>query len=103
MMRIRIDEALRDQWLPVIAHHFQMTLATCMPQLRALAVHFGTEIDQPNRANSYVCELRGRHHDGRELRIRSTHSDPETAIGHAFARTRREVRRQRLRGGAALA
>lgn len=103
MMRIRIDEALRDQWLPVIAHHFQMTLATCMPQLRALAVHFGAELEQPNRVNGYVCELRGRHQDGREIRIRSTHSDPETAIGHAFARTRREIRRQRLRGSATLA
>jgi hypothetical protein len=103
MMRIRIDEAHRDQWSPVIARYFQMMLASCATQVRALAVSFGLEHDPPSRGNAWVCELRGRHHDGREIRIRSAHPDPETAIGHAFARTRREIRRRHLRAGAPVA
>lgn len=95
MMRIRIDESLRERWSPVIARHFQMSLASCASDMRSLAVSLLTEQSDPASSPTFVCELRGRHRDGREVRVRSMQADGEAAIGHAFARARREIRRRR--------
>jgi hypothetical protein len=93
MMRIRIEETLREQWSPVIARHFQMALASSASDMRSLAVSFQTERTAAVGHPVFVCELRGRHREGGEIRVRSAHADGEVAIGHAFARTRREIRR----------
>jgi len=95
MMRIQIEEPLRSQWLPVVARYFQMMLASSASDIRSLGVSLLEDRGDTDSANSYVCELRGRHRDGMEIRVRSTHAEAETAIGHAFARTRREIRRRR--------
>lgn len=96
MMKIQIDEPLRDRWLPVIARYFQMMLASSASDARSLTVSLLAESEA---RTGFVCELRGRHLDGREIRIRSTHADAEAAISHAFARTRREIVRRHLGAG----
>jgi hypothetical protein len=82
----------------VIARHFQMNLASAMSDLRSLTVSFRAEHEAEGAPGGYVCELRGRHRDDQEVRIRSVHPEGETAIGNAFARARREVRRRRADG-----
>lgn len=95
MLRVRVAEPLRERWTPVIARHFQMNLASVMSDLRSLSVSFRSENATGGTSEGYVCELRGRHRDDREIRVRSVHPEGETAIGSAFARARREIRRRR--------
>jgi len=91
-MRVQLPEHLRERWADVIMWHGQMYLAAVASQIRALVVSFAEDGDRPGE---YRCELRGKHTDGTELRIRSSHGDGEVAIAHGFARARREIRRRR--------
>jgi hypothetical protein len=95
-MRVQMPEHLREPWNPVIVWHWQVYLAACAAHIRSLAVSFA---ENPDRPGEFSCELRGKHADGTDLRIRSCHGDGEVAIAHGFARARREIgRRRRLFG-----
>ena len=96
MLRLLIDDSLKDTWEPVVARHYQMTLATCIGDLRALTLRLERDGD-----DFIHCTLDGRFSNGERLRVEGRHADGENAISHVMARARRALRRRQTYGQSA--
>jgi hypothetical protein len=96
MLRILIDEPLKEAWEPVVARHYQMTLASCVADLRALSLRLERDGD-----DFIHCTLDGRLGNGERLRVEGRHADGESAISHVMARARRALRRRQTYGQSA--
>lgn len=96
MLRISVVNEPTQRWSPVIGRCFRMTLAPLQDILASLSVQLRAPPDG-TFCGTYACELRGRTSAGTELVVRSAHENGELAVTHAFARARRELRRERLR------
>ncbi len=97
MLRISVANDSADHWVPVISHHFTMTLAPLGSSIRSLSVQLLAP-KPSDRGGIYACEIHGRSAKGSLLRVSSSHEQGDVAIAHAFARARRELRRGHLRG-----
>lgn len=89
MLRTQIDDSLPTSWGPVVAHHYQMTLASCVGELRTLTLRLERDND-----DLVHCILDGRFANGERLRVEGKHADGENAISHVMARARRALRRR---------
>ncbi|MAT85106.1 MAG: hypothetical protein CMQ43_13235 [Gammaproteobacteria bacterium] len=98
MLRIRVAPQSSDRWSGFIERQFNLTLASLSPRL--VEVELRTPTGGAVRAD-YECRLVGRAAGGHDVRVVSRHERGEQAIAHAFARARRELRRERLRAPAA--
>ncbi len=95
-LRVFLDDSLteseRGLWRPIVARHYQMTLASCAGQLRSITLRLG-RVDA-----LYRCALRARTTDGSEIELEGLHAEGETAISHVCARARRSLRRRQAYG-----
>ncbi len=94
MLRIRVSPQSGDRWSGFIERQFNLTLASLSPRL--VEVELRTPSGKGVRSD-YECRLSGRAAGGHDVRVVSRHERGEQAIAHAFARARRELRRERLR------
>lgn len=95
-LRVHLDDTLTESerilWGPIVARHYQMTLASCASELRSITLRLG-------RADGlYRCLLRARTNDGSEIELEGLHAEGETAISHVCARARRALRRRQAYG-----
>lgn len=96
MLRITVENAPAERWVPVVQRCFEMTLAPIESAIALLRVQLSAPA-QPARGDPYTCELHGRTVSGRTLHLRSAHENGEQAVAHVFGRARRELRRGHLR------
>ncbi|MEN9805771.1 MAG: hypothetical protein RL756_279 [Pseudomonadota bacterium] len=96
MLRMLIDDSLKEAWEPAVARHYQMTLASCVGDLRTLTLRLERDGD-----NFVHCTLDGRFGNGERLRVEGRHADGESAISHVMARARRALRRRQTYGQSA--
>lgn len=101
MLRISVVNEPSDRWIPLIGRCFRMTLAPLEANLTSLSVRLRAPAPEVAANGTYTCEVLGRTSAGTDLRVSSAHQDGEAAVSHAFARARRELRRERLRSGQA--
>jgi hypothetical protein len=97
MLRIRVAPQPSERWSGFIERQFNLTLASLSPR------QIEVELRMPSGVGArkdYECRLNGRAAGGHDVRVVSRHERGEQAVAHAFARARRELRRERLRASA---